>query len=45
MTNVQVELNIFHFELSSKPNLDIFDITVSIWENMTLKPYSFLMLS
>ena len=33
-----------YFELSSKPNVDISGITVSMWENMCLKQYSLLMM-
>ena len=31
MTKVQVNKNIFYFELSSKPIFDILSITVSMW--------------
>ena len=43
MTIVQVK-KLIYFELSSKPNIDILGITVSMWKNMTLKPSSLLMI-
>ena len=33
MTEVQANKNIFHFELSSKPNVCILGITVSMWKH------------
>ena len=36
MTKVQVDKNIFYFELSSKPNVHIIGTTVSMW-----KPHNF----
>ena len=32
MTKVQLNKNIFYFELSSKPNVDIIGITLSMWK-------------
>ena len=32
MTKVNVNQNMFYFELSSKPNVDIYGITVSIYK-------------
>ena len=36
MTKVQVNKNIFYFELSSKPNVGILRITVSMWRKHEL---------
>ena len=44
MTNVQVNKKILYFELSIKPNVGIFGSTVSMWEKITLKPSSLLMM-
>ena len=33
MIKVQVKNNIFYFELSSKPDVDILGISVSMWKN------------
>ena len=43
MTIVQVK-KLIYLELSSKPNIDILGITLSMWKNMTLKPSSLLMI-
>ena len=32
MKKVKVNTNIFYYELSSKPNVDIIDITLYLWE-------------
>ena len=37
MTKVQVNRNIFYFELISKPNVDMIGITVSIWKQQNLE--------
>ena len=37
MTKVQVNNNIFYFELNSKLNVDIIGITVSTWKRHNLK--------
>ena len=37
MTKLQVNKNIFYFELSSKPNVYIHGITVSMWEGHTFE--------
>ena len=37
MTKLQVNKNIFYFELSIKPNVVIDGITVSMWKNMSFK--------
>ena len=33
MTKVQVKNNIYYYEVSIKTNVEIIDITVSMWEN------------
>ena len=37
MKKLQVNKNIFYFELSSKPNFGIVDIALYMWENIILK--------
>ena len=44
MKKLQVNKNIFYFELSSKPNFGIVDIAVYMWENIILKSSSLLMM-
>ena len=44
MTKVQVKKNTFYFHLGSKPNFHIFGITVSMWNNMSLKQSSLQMM-
>ena len=44
ITKVQVNKNIFYFQPSNKPNVDIIGITVSMWKIKHLKPSSLLMM-
>ena len=45
MTKVQVNNNIFYYELSSKPNVDIIGITVYIRKRNNFKPSLLIMMS
>ena len=37
MTKVKVKNNVFYYELSSKPNVDIIVITVYLWKQHNLE--------
>ena len=39
---VEGNKNIFQFELSSKPNVDVLGITVCMWKDMPLKLFSLI---
>ena len=41
MAKVQANKDMFFFELSSKPNVDVVVITVSMWKNIILKNLHF----
>ena len=44
MKKVKVNKHMFYFELSINTNVDIFDIRVSRWKHMSLKPPSLLIM-
>ena len=44
MTKLQMNKNMFYFELSSKPDVDILGITSYMWKKKTLKLSSLIMM-